>query len=86
MGRFSMTIWSQNLKNPSQKNPGFFLKKSGHQYRFKISLRIECYHSQPLKITLKHSNLHPKEKHFWFNDTTLFKTLQWLWLQTRNPL
>ena len=30
-----------------------------HQYRSKISLRIEWEHSQPLKFTLKHSNLHP---------------------------
>ena len=48
-----------------KKNTGFFWEKlSGHQYRFKISLRIEWDHSQPLKITLKHSNLHPKENTF----------------------
>ena len=34
-------------------------KKTGHQYPLKISLRIEWDHSQPLKITRKHSNLHP---------------------------
>ena len=34
-------------------------KNFEHQYRSKISLRIEWEHSQPLKITLKHSNLHP---------------------------
>ena len=45
-----------------KKNSRIFLgKKSGHQYRFKISLRIEWDHSQPLKITLKYSNLHPKK-------------------------
>ena len=58
-----MTIWSQKyfLKKNKLKKIGnyFFEKKSGHQYRFKISLRIEWEHSQPLKITLKHSNLHP---------------------------
>ena len=41
----------------------YFLKKLRnfleHQYRLKISLRIEWEHSQPLKITLKYSNLHP---------------------------
>ena len=31
-------------------------KKSGHQYRSKISLRIEWEHSQPLKTTLKYSS------------------------------
>ena len=31
------------------------VEKSGHQYRSKISLRIEWEHSQPLKPTLKHS-------------------------------
>ena len=44
----------------------YFLKKLRnffeHQYRFKISLRIEWEHSQPLKITLKHSNFAPKGK------------------------
>ena len=30
-----------------------------HQYRSKMSLRIEWEHSQPLKFTLKYSNLHP---------------------------
>ena len=44
----------------NQKNYFFEEKKTGHQYRLKISLRIEWGHSQPLKITLKHSNLHPK--------------------------
>ena len=33
-----------------------------HKYRFKISLRIEWEHSQPLKITLKHSNFASKGK------------------------
>ena len=32
------------------------LEKSGHQYRSKISLRIEREHSQALKTTLKHSS------------------------------
>ena len=31
-------------------------KKSEHQYRNKISLRIECEHSQPLQTTLKYSS------------------------------
>ena len=57
----SMTIWSQKVKFEKSIKNFFFEKKSGHQYRFKISLRIEWDHSQPLKITLKHSNLHPKE-------------------------
>ena len=30
-------------------------KNFGHQGRSKISLRIDCDHSQPLKTTLKHS-------------------------------
>ena len=55
------TIWKIHQK----KIQDFFWgKKSGHQYRFKFSLRIEWDHSQPLKITLKHSNLHPKENTF----------------------
>ena len=63
MGRFSMTICVPKFEKSIKKNPekiqDCFLKKSGHQYRFKISLRIEWEHSQPLKFTLKHSNLHP---------------------------
>ena len=51
-----MTIWSQKVKNREKSEKLFFLKKkkTGHQYRLKISLRIEWDHSQPLKITLKY--------------------------------
>ena len=39
-----------------------------YQYRCKSSLRIEWEHSQPLKITLKHSNFVSKwKKMFWFH-------------------
>ena len=53
----------KNFQKKLNRSKKYFLKKLRnffeHQYRFKISLRIEWEHSQPLKITLKHSNLHP---------------------------
>ena len=55
---FSKKIDRSKKVGKTWKTKNRKLKKSGHQYRSKISLRIEWEHSQPLKITLKYSSGH----------------------------
>ena len=58
---FELFFWIDRKKYFLKK----LKKKSGHQYRSKISLRIEWEHSQPLKTTLKHSlRRFPKKGNF----------------------
>ena len=65
-------------KNRSKKYFLGKLKKIGHQSRQKISLRIECEHSQPLKATLQYSSgcqhyFFAENSHF-FHKITVFDT------------